>query len=94
VRVLERWARRHLNPYQFGGNIVAPRHAGTGVVGNLIVLVIVLAAASAVGFGARLRNGRFRKRRSVRAGSGRGSDAAGSVLTKANLGASAALGRE
>jgi thioredoxin-like negative regulator of GroEL len=67
---------------------VARRHAGTGVLGGLIVLVAVLAAASAAGWGTRLRNGRFRERRSVRAGSDQGSGAAGSVLTEADLGAS------
>jgi thioredoxin-like negative regulator of GroEL len=56
------------------------------VLGGLIVLVIVLAAASAAGWGTRLRTGRFRERGSVRVGSGPGSDAAGSVLTEADLG--------
>jgi hypothetical protein len=58
------------------------------VLGGLIVLVIGLAAASAAGWGTRLRNGRFRERRSGRVGSGPGGDAAGSVLTEADLGAS------
>jgi thioredoxin-like negative regulator of GroEL len=58
------------------------------VLGGLIVLVIVLAAASAVGWGTRLRNGRFRERRPVRVGSGPAGDADGSVLTEADLGAS------
>jgi thiol-disulfide isomerase/thioredoxin len=58
------------------------------VLGGLIVLVAVLAAASAVGWGTRLRKGRFRGRGSDRVGSGHGSDTAGSVLTAADLGAS------
>lgn len=52
------------------------------------MLVVVLAAASAVGWGMRLRKGRFRERASVRVGSGHRSDTAGSVLTAADLGAS------
>jgi thiol-disulfide isomerase/thioredoxin len=58
------------------------------MLGGLIALVVVLAAASAVGCGARLRNGRFRERRSAPVGSRPGSDHAGSVLTEADLGAS------
>jgi thiol-disulfide isomerase/thioredoxin len=57
------------------------------MLGGLIVLVSVLAAASVVGLGMRLRNGRFRERRSVRAASGPDA-AAGSVLSEADLGAS------
>jgi thioredoxin-like negative regulator of GroEL len=64
------------------------------VIGGLIVLVVVLAAASAAGLGMRRRNGRFRALRSgqetVLAGAGRASDASnvgGSVLTEADLGA-------
>jgi thiol-disulfide isomerase/thioredoxin len=68
--------------------------AGRGVAG-LIVLVVVLAAASAVGSVVRLRQGRFRARRSSpgvsrtgRADSGPEQRAAGPVLTAADLGAS------
>jgi thioredoxin-like negative regulator of GroEL len=63
-------------------------------VGGLIAAVVVLAAASAAGFAVRLRQGRFRARRSSpspasrtdRAGSARAAPS-GAVLTAADLGA-------
>lgn len=58
------------------------------MLGGLIVLVVVLAASSAVGLGTRLRNGRFRKRGPAGIGPGPDRDATGSVLTEADLGAS------
>ena len=65
------------------------------VVGGLIVLVVVLAAASAAGFGLRARQGRFRpqgpKSTALPEGTGRGDSvpptAAASALTAADLGA-------
>jgi thiol-disulfide isomerase/thioredoxin len=50
------------------------------VIGSLIVLVVVLVAASAAGFGLRARQGRFRQNRPQVA-------AAGNALTAADLGA-------
>jgi thiol-disulfide isomerase/thioredoxin len=82
----------HLNPCGPSGNIPTQRHAASTVVGGLIALVVVLAAASAAGWGMRMRNGRFKARgsRSGTALPGAGTDsvAAGSVLTEADLGAS------
>jgi thiol-disulfide isomerase/thioredoxin len=65
------------------------------VIGGLIVLVVVLAAASAAGFGLRARQGRFRPQRSQSTalfdGTGRGASVppagSGDVLTAADLGA-------
>jgi thiol-disulfide isomerase/thioredoxin len=65
------------------------------VIGGLIVLVVVLAAASAAGFGLRARQGRFKEQRSrstpVSGGTSRGDSpppaAPGTVLTAADLGA-------
>jgi hypothetical protein len=65
------------------------------VIGGLIVLVVVLAAASAAGFGLRARQGRFRPRRqeSTALPEGTGRDdcvppaAADNALTAADLGA-------
>src|SRR5579859_7130436 len=63
------------------------------VIGGLIVLVVVLAAASAVGFGLRARSGRFQEAKStpipdrtVRGDSPREADSG--ALTAADLGAS------
>lgn len=53
------------------------------MVGGLIVLVVVLAAATAAGWGIRQRNGRFRAGDLVRGGSVPGE----SVLSEADLGA-------
>lgn len=65
--------------------------AGTGVLSGLIALVVVLAAASAAGLGMRRRSGRFRVPGSgqakILADSRPASDAGGSVLTEADLGA-------
>jgi thiol-disulfide isomerase/thioredoxin len=64
------------------------------VIGGLIVLVVVLVAASAAGFGLRARSGRFQGPRStpISARTGRGDsgsqDGPGAALTTADLGAS------
>jgi thiol-disulfide isomerase/thioredoxin len=64
------------------------------VIGGLIVLVVVLVAASAAGFGLRARSGRFQGPRStpISARTGRGDsgsqDGPGAALTAADLGAS------
>ena len=64
------------------------------VIGGLIVLVVVLAAASAAGFGLRARSGRFRGQRStpISARTDRGDSGShagpGTALTAADLGAS------
>src|SRR6185437_7970629 len=55
--------------------------AGVGVIGGLIALVVVLAAASAAGFLVRQRQGRFRPEPAGRPTSG------GDVLSAADLGA-------
>jgi thiol-disulfide isomerase/thioredoxin len=63
------------------------------VIGGLIVLVVVLAAASAAGFGLRARSGRFKRQGStpISARTVRGDSpspaASGTVLTAADLGA-------
>jgi thiol-disulfide isomerase/thioredoxin len=65
------------------------------VIGGLIVLVVVLAAASAVGFGLRARQGRFRPQKpqstALAGGTGAGDPvsgaASGNALTAADLGA-------
>jgi thiol-disulfide isomerase/thioredoxin len=65
------------------------------VIGGLIVLVVVLAAASAAGFGLRARQGRFRPQRqgstALPEGTGRGDSvpqaASDNALTAADLGA-------
>jgi hypothetical protein len=65
------------------------------VIGGLIVLVVVLAAASAAGFGLRARQGRFRPQRAQSTALSDGTDrgdsvprtASDNVLTAADLGA-------
>jgi len=64
------------------------------VIGGLVVLAVVLAAASAVGFGLRARSGRFHEQKSTSSSSRTdGGDSAppagsGTLLTAAELGAS------